>query len=150
MKYRIIPFCLAAVMPALFWPPTISGADAGKPILVASTRNTPATTENSAPAEVFDGMRESFIADKAAGVNAIYQFKLSGPAGGDWWIVVTGRTFRMGRGTIGRPDVTFESSDEDWVRLSNGTLGGVWAFLSGRLKIIGDQSLARKLHDIFP
>ena len=56
----------------------------------------------------------------------------------------------MGRGKIENPNVTFIASDQSWVALSNGTLGGKWAFLTGRLKIRGSQSLARKLDEIFP
>ena len=47
-----------------------------------------AEQENSTPQQVFDGMRESFQADKAKGVRAKYQWNLSGPNGGDWWIDV--------------------------------------------------------------
>jgi putative sterol carrier protein len=56
----------------------------------------------------------------------------------------------MGRGTIPNPDVILICSDKTWVALSNGTLSGTWAFLTGRLKIRGDQGLARKLGEIFP
>ena len=39
---------------------------------------------------------------------------------------------------------------KDWVAVSNGQLGGTWAYMTGRLKIRGDQGLARKLGQIFP
>jgi putative sterol carrier protein len=107
-------------------------------------------TPNSTPQDVFDGMRKSFRPDQAKGVHARYQWVLSGPNGGEWWIEVNDGTFRMGRGKTENPDVTFITSDRDWVRLSNGTLGGKWAFFTGRLKIRGSQSLARKLDEIFP
>jgi len=109
-----------------------------------------AGSENSVPQDVFDGMRESFHAEKAIGVHARYQFELSGPAGGRWWIEVTDGTFKMGRGKISNPNVTFVSSVKDWVALSNGHLPGIWATLTGRLTIRGDQRLARKLDEIFP
>jgi putative sterol carrier protein len=105
---------------------------------------------NSTPQEVFDGMRQSFQAGKAKGVHARYQWELSGPNGGEWWIDVNDGTFKMGKGKIDNPGVTFVTSDKDWVALSNGTLGGKWAFFTGRLKIRGSQSLARKLDEIFP
>ena len=105
---------------------------------------------NSTPQEVFDGMRRSFRADLAKGVHARYQWHLSGPAGGQWWIEVNDGTFRMERGEIGDPNVTFIATDRDWVSLSNGTLSGAWAYLTGRLKIRGDKGLARKLGQIFP
>ena len=105
---------------------------------------------NSTPQEVFDGMRQSFQAGKAKGVHVRYQWQLSGPNGGEWWIDVNDGTFKMGKGKIDNPSVTFVTSDKDWVALSNGTLGGKWAFFTGRLKIRGSQSLARKLDEIFP
>ena len=105
---------------------------------------------NSTPQEVFDGMRQSFQVEKAKGVHLRYQWQLSGPSGVEWWIEVNDGKFEMGRGKIGNPDVTFVTSDKNWVALSNGTLGGKWAFFTGRLKIQGSQAAARKLDEIFP
>jgi putative sterol carrier protein len=105
---------------------------------------------DSVPQEVFDGMRESFRADKARGVNLRYQWDLSGPNGGQWWIEVNNGQYKMGRGRTNNPDVTFVASDKTWVDISNGKLKGSWAVLTGRLKIRGSQSAARKLGDIFP
>jgi putative sterol carrier protein len=107
-------------------------------------------SSSSTPQQVFDGMRQSFQAQKAKGVHARYQWDLSGPNGGEWWIDVNDGTYKMGKGKIDNPSVTFVTSDKDWVALSNGTLGGKWAFFTGRLKIRGDQNLARKLDEIFP
>jgi putative sterol carrier protein len=105
---------------------------------------------SSTPQQVFDGMRQSFQAKKAKGVHARYQWELSGPNGGEWWIDVNDGTYKMGKGKIGNPSVTFVTSDKDWVALSNGTLGGKWAYFTGRLKVRGSQSVARKLDEIFP
>ncbi len=105
---------------------------------------------NATPQDVFNGMRQSFRADKAKGVHARYQWRLSGSSGGEWWIDVNDGTFKMGRGKIGNPSVTFITSDKDWVAMSNGKLKGTWAYLTGRLKVRGSQSIARKLDEIFP
>ncbi len=107
-------------------------------------------SSSSTPQQVFDGMRQSFQAQKAKGVHARYQWELSGPNGGQWWIDVNDGTYKMGKGKIDNPSVTFVTSDNDWVALSNGTLGGKWAYFTGRLKIRGSQSVARKLDEIFP
>ena len=56
----------------------------------------------------------------------------------------------MGRGRIDNPNVTFIASDKNWVAISNGKLKGTWAVVTGRLRIRGSQSLARKLDEIFP
>ena len=95
-------------------------------------------------------MRSSFQANKATGVHARYQWDLSGPQGGEWWIDVNDGKYKMGKGKINNPNVTFVATDKDWVAVSNHQLGGTWAYLSGRLKIRGDQGLARKLGEIFP
>src|SRR5690242_2127315 len=105
---------------------------------------------SSTPQQVFDGMRQSFQASKAKGVHARYQWDLSGPQGGLWWIDVDDGSYKMGKGKIDNPNVTFVAKDKDWVAVSNHQMGGTWAYLTGRLKIRGDQGLARKLGEIFP
>jgi putative sterol carrier protein len=105
---------------------------------------------NSTPQQVFDGMRQSFRANQAKGVHARYQWELSGPQGGQWWIDVNDGAYKMGKGKIDHPNVTFVATDKDWVAVCNGQLGGTWAYLTGRLKVRGDQGVARKLGEIFP
>jgi putative sterol carrier protein len=105
---------------------------------------------DSTPQEVFDSMRGSFQPAKAKGVHARYQWDLSGPQGGQWWIDVEDGKYTMGKGKIDNPNVTFVAKDKDWVAVSNHQMGGTWAYLTGRLKIRGDQAMARKLGEIFP
>jgi putative sterol carrier protein len=62
---------------------------------------------------------------------------------------VKGGKYKMGKGKISDPNVTFVARDKDWVAVSNGKLG-TWAYMTGRLKIRGDQGIARKLGQIFP
>ena len=104
----------------------------------------------STPQEGFDAMRGSFQPAKAKGVHARYQWDLSGPNGGKWWIEVNNGTYKMGKGKIPDPNVTFIAKDKDWVAISHDQLSGTWAYLTGRLKVRGDQGLARKLDEMFP
>ena len=104
---------------------------------------------DTVPQQVFDGMRGSFAANRAKGVHARFQFDLSGPNGGSWWIEVNDGKCKFGRGRIQNPGVTFIATDRDWVALSNGKLPGLWAYMTGRLKIHGDQKLARELDELF-
>jgi putative sterol carrier protein len=106
--------------------------------------------DKSTPQEVFDAMRAAFRPEKAIGVHARYQFLISGARGGEWWIEVNDGRNKIGRGRIENPDVTLVTNDKDWVALSNGKLSGVWASLTGRLKVRGSQTLARKLDEMFP
>src|SRR3989449_11303032 len=137
MKKQRMRFCLATVVISMAASLTVGNAASNE-------------ADASTPQQVFDSMRESFKADKAKGVHARYQWQLSGPNGGEWWIDVNDGQFKMGRGKIDNPSVTFITSDKNWVALSNGTLGGKWALFTGRLKIRGSHSLARKLDEIFP
>src|SRR5437764_8457851 len=105
---------------------------------------------DSTPQQVFDSMRDSFQPAKTKGVHARYQWDLSGPNGGQWWIEVNDGTYKMGKGKIPDPNVTFIATDKDWVAICHDQLSGTWAYLSGRLRVRGDQGIARKLGEIFP
>src|SRR5436853_5280251 len=104
---------------------------------VAAASAGPAPANNTVPQQVFDGMRETFLPNRAKGVHVRYQFDLSGPNGGLWWIEVNDGKYHIGRGRIRDANVTFVATDRDWVALSNGKLPGFWAYLSGRLKVHG-------------
>lgn len=106
--------------------------------------------EDSTPQGVFDAMRGSFQPAKAKGMHARYQWDLSGPNGGEWWIDVNDGTYKMGKGKIDNPSVTFTAKDKDWVAICHDQLSGTWAYMTGRLKVRGDQGIARKLGEIFP
>ena len=105
---------------------------------------------NSTPQQALDKRQDAFQADKAKGVRASYQWELSGPNGGDWWLIVNDGTYKTGRGKIHNPSVTFVASDEDWVAMSNKTLNVSCAYLTGRLKIQGSHTLVKELDKIFP
>ena len=119
-------------------------------ICPGATTAVAAEHHDSTPQEVFDSMRGSFQPAKAKGVHARYQWYLSGPHGGQWWIDVEDGKYKMGKGKIPNPNVTFVATDKNWVAVSNNELGGTWAYLTGRMKIRGDQRIARKLDEIFP
>ena len=119
-------------------------------ICLCAATATAASHVESTPQDVFDGMRGSFQAAKAKGVHARYQWDLSGPHGGEWWIEVNDGTYKMGKGKISDPNVTFIATDKDWVAICHDQLSGTWAYFTGRLKVRGDQTVARKLGEMFP
>ena len=101
-------------------------------------------------ADVFALMRVDFLPEKARGMHARFQFKISGPNGGNWWLIVNDGKMKLERGVIDAPDVTISANDRDWVLLSQGSLNGAIAFLTGRLGVKGDSDLAHKLDDLYP
>ena len=135
------------LIPLLLLLPSLSLRAASRDVHAAPSR---ADTDPTSPDEVFAQMRRSFRADRARGQHLRYQFNFGDPQGGKWWIEIKDNVCTMGKGTITHPDVTFASSGADWVRLSNGTLNGFQAFLTGRLHVSGSQFTAHKLDAIFP
>ena len=122
----------------------------GLAICVSTAVGAAASNLEATPQDVFDAMRGSFQPTKAKGVHVRYQWDLSGPNGGQWWIEVNDGTYKMGKGQIDHPNVTFRASDKDWVAICHDQLSGTWAYVTGRLKVRGDQGVARKLGEIFP
>jgi putative sterol carrier protein len=119
-------------------------------ICLRATMAVAASHADSTPQDVFDAMRGSFQPATAKGVHARYQWELSGPNGGQWWIDVEDGTYKMGKGKIPNPSVTFVAKDKDWVAICHDQLSGTWAYVTGRLKVRGDQGVARKLGEMFP
>ena len=118
--------------------------------MCASAAITLADRAGSTPQEGVDAMRGSLQPTKTKRVHARYQWDLSGPNGGQWWVEVNDGTYKIGKGKIPDPNVTFIAKDKDWVAICHDQLSGTWAYLTGRLKVRGDQGIARKLGEIFP
>src|SRR5580704_3928447 len=110
-----------------FWTTGLAAAEPAR-----SPPASAALNNDTSPEQVFEGMRRTFRGDVAKGVHARYQFRFKAPQAGDWWIIVNDGAFVMGKGTIDNPDVTFVCTGSDWVELSNGTLGGIRAYLTRR------------------
>lgn len=104
----------------------------------------------STPKEIFDEMSSAFKTDpgKVEGVNAVYQFKITGDDGGEWFADTTSDAPSIGEGAHDNPNVTITCSDEDFVDIKTGKLNGQMAFMTGKLKISGDMGLAMKLQKI--
>lgn len=89
-------------------------------------------------------------ADAADGVAAVYQFDLSGPEGGQYYMEIRDGACRVVSGTHADPHVTLSMLGEDCVKVLNGQLSGPAVAMSGRLRISGDLGLAIQLKALFP
>jgi len=87
--------------------------------------------------------------DKAAGMNAVYQFNIDGPEGGQWAVKIADGDASVIEGASDSPSITITMTDENFVSLITGKLNGQTAFLTGKLKIQGDMTLAMKLQSVF-
>ena len=106
-------------------------------------------TETQAVADVFKEMEGKFKADKAAGINATFQFDITGDGGGQWNAVIDNGEATFNEGAAANPTVTITAQDDDWVRIVNGQLNPQMAFMTGKIKVKGDLGLATKLGTLF-
>jgi len=100
--------------------------------------------------EFFEALPSRFRSDQADGVNAVYQFDLSGEEGGQYQLHVADRSCRVCDGVHPSPNVTLSMAGADCVAVLEGRLSGMSALLNGRLKIAGDMGLAMQLAAFFP
>jgi putative sterol carrier protein len=100
--------------------------------------------------EFFRQLPQELDAEAAEDVNAVYQFDLSGPQGGQYVLTIHEGTCQVREGTHDDPDVTLSMAGEDCVRVLSGQLSGQAAALSGKLKVSGDLGLALQLRSLFP
>jgi putative sterol carrier protein len=98
--------------------------------------------------QLFTTMASNFDPAKAEGVNATIQFDLSGDSGGLYWLKIADGGAESGQGQAENPNMTLKASADDWMAVSKGELNPMQAFMSGRLKVQGDMSLALKLQTL--
>lgn len=98
---------------------------------------------------LFPAMVERFVPEKAEGIAANIQFDLAGDNGGLFWLKLVGGTVEHGEGQIDNPAMTVKASADDWYAVATGQLNAMQAFMTGKLKVLGDMSLAMRLQTMF-
>ena len=99
--------------------------------------------------QFFDELGEKIDATKTAGMNCVYQFNIEGENGGQWMVKLNDGSVEVGEGVDESANITLTATDENWLAIVTGQVNGQTAFLTGKLKIQGDMSLAMKLQSIF-
>ena len=86
--------------------------------------------------------------DVVAKINAVYQFNIAGPNGGQWTVDCTKPGGAVTAGNSVAAGCTVQATDADFLAIVNGKLNPQMAFLSGKLRVQGDIGLAMKLQQI--
>jgi putative sterol carrier protein len=100
--------------------------------------------------EVFTNMSQVFNPSAAKGLNMVYQFHITGAQAGDWYVAIKDEQCQVAQGVNDSPNVTLTMVDVDWLAMSNGTLNGMTAFMTGKLKATGDIMAAQRIPSLFP
>ncbi len=98
---------------------------------------------------IFPAMVDRFLPEKADGINATIAFDLSGENGGRFWIKVADGGAETGEGAQSDAAMTVKATADDWHAVATGQMNAMQAFMTGKLKIMGDMGLAMKMQTIF-
>lgn len=83
-----------------------------------------------------------------AGMQAVYQFDLSGEAGGTYQIKLSDGKAEYMEGAAHEAKCALQLSEDDFTALLQGHLNPTQAFMTGKLKIKGDMGAALKLQTL--
>lgn len=102
------------------------------------------------PREWFEQLPASVEANpkKIEGFEGIMLFNINGDRGGSWTLDIHNRTLAVRAEVPPTPDITVTMKEGDFVNFINKKLSGQMAFMTGKLKVKGNMSLAMKLKDL--
>jgi NAD(P)-dependent dehydrogenase (short-subunit alcohol dehydrogenase family)/acyl dehydratase/putative sterol carrier protein len=98
---------------------------------------------------VFDAMPEAFQADKAAGLEGVFQYGISGPEGGSWFLEIKGGTCNIHQGTHRCPAAVILMTDDDFKEMIRGKMSAMDAYMSGKMKVKGDPTKSQLIEKYF-
>lgn len=99
-------------------------------------------------AELFAKMDESFNAEAASGINAVFQYEFSDDD--NYYVVIEDGTKDIQQGDHDAPTVTISTDVPTLVGIVDGSINGMQAFMSKKLKATGNVILAQKMSALFP
>ena len=99
-------------------------------------------------ADIFGTMESRVNPEGVKGVTGNYGYIITGSGGGEWTVSVKDGVVKVLEG-LHDPNVTSTVSAKDWIDITLGTLDGMTAFTSGRLKVEGDMGLLTKATRFF-
>lgn len=105
----------------------------------------------TSPKEIFEVKIPERIAnhpEKVEGINAIYEFVLTGENEATWSLDLTGGKREVKEGSTGNANCTITMDSNDFSDMIGGSLNPQMAFMTGKLKVAGDMGLALKLGNI--
>ena len=115
----------------------------------AAATEPPVADEGPEVAAVFAAMPDAFNPEAGAGVEAVFQYAISGPGGGDWQVAVRAGTCTVTPGRAAKPACTLIISAPDFLDMIAGRLDPMQAFTAGKLKIEGDVMASQLIGKLF-
>lgn len=99
--------------------------------------------------ELLRSMPYGFNPDAAGGLEAVYQFEVTGSESFTAHVQIAGGICTYHPGPAAKPDVIVKTPADVWLAVSKGEMDGQQAFMTGKYKVNGDISLLLRLKSIF-
>jgi len=100
--------------------------------------------------QIFSGMAEAFLPDKAGSQSAVIQYDINvGGTVHSYQLKIAGGKCELVKGAAGPARVTLVLQAPDFLRLVTGKLNGMQAFMTGKLKLTGDMMFAQVMQGWF-
>ena len=107
----------------------------------------PSGEGGDAAAKIFENMSAKVNEELKNEINAVMSFQISGA---NWFVDAhSTRPFKISKEETAKPDVTFITDEETFVKMAKGEVKAANAFMSGKLKVKGNLSIAMKAEKIF-
>ena len=100
--------------------------------------------------DFFGNLGDHIVEKHLSGVTAVYQFKISGDGGGNWYVDVKDNTFSVTEGLHDSPAVTYEVDAANYLKIINGKMNGRMAVLTRKMKVNGAIPAAMKMQKFLP
>ena len=94
-------------------------------------------------------IKDSFIFEKAAGIDFSVQLELTGSENEYWYLLVQNQTCKIEQGSIPNSNAQVILEKENLIHLIKGELNPSMAFFTGKIKISGDQSGLFRIVSLF-
>ncbi len=98
---------------------------------------------------VFQNLAGAFQQDKAVGVDVVFQFRITAPDEGQWYVVIKEGHCSVEEGSHSNPTTTIIMGSEDFLKMIQGQLNALQAYTTGKLKIEGDLLKAQLIEKLF-
>ena len=100
-------------------------------------------------ADIFEAMPSRLDADKAAGINVVIGWDLSGDEAASKTMTITDGVLTVEDGIGDDVNATISMDSDDFVAMTTGELNPMMAFMGGKVKVDGDMSAVMKIQSIF-
>lgn len=99
--------------------------------------------------ELFERMPAVFQAEKSTGIDATIQFQLTGENGGEWVVTIKNKECKVEKGSVPNPKLKLIADGKLFLDVITGKTDATRAYMQGKLKLVGDMSLAMRLMNLF-